>query len=375
MEHVPGALRPPIRNTPGEVMYAIGIEYAPGNFGMTHGPAPTQEELLEVVPDDGAVLLRLNSDAQNEVLWRWAGDRWLTPEAPQTMVETRPVATRVVLNVSGGVLEEAFADGAFQLVVLDDDVEGVDEDDVVAIDGLEVYPTVFAGERDHDAGARVNAIFAQLREHGGVIESESTGDEADGVRAQSLNGKPVNNRGHLAFKWLSDFAATPGAPSEAGDALEAWHAEAERAKALQVEILESHTAGYRLGLMQVDRPTQPAADRPALVLLKSCPTVNNLLQAVQRSLSRVADPAVRRDLLQQLEPFSRGVAAAFYTRSEMAQQAPMNIEVTDAEADAALERLVRNFQHPWDEFSGQFGDEVHQRVLDALKAQRRREGA
>lgn len=373
MEHIPGSLRPPMRNTPREVMFAIGIENAPGDFGMTHGPAPTEEELLEVVPDDGAVLLRLNGDKPDDVLWRWAGDRWLTPEAPQTervgssalaeggdsrlfaldsrqlasvlaglralqedrtgrfgdittdagafdaldageiehlvrqiqfdrasggVVQNR-AATRVVLNVNGGVLEEAFADGAFELVVLDADLEGVDEDDVVEIEGQEVYPTVFAGERDQHAGARVDAIFAQLREHDGDIEPE-----------------------------------------------------------------------------QSRRPTPPDGEPvPSFGLLRSCHTVNQLLQGVQRAVPHIADPAVRQDLLDHLEPFSSGVAVAFYTRSEMAQQAPMDIEVTDAEADAALERLVRNFQHPWDEFSGQFGDEVHQRVLDALKAQRPREGA
>ncbi len=350
-------------------LYGVGVEDAAGKFVLTHGPAFDEDQLLQVIPDDDAVLVRFDAGVSQSfhVCFYWDRDGWCTREpewhrraaqsrqpqftnhsatdldsrqlasvlaglralqrgsvgagvlniasddgaleplsteeidslAERINVIAAPPVTRVVVRTEGGVLHEAFADGAFELVVLDADTEGGDEDQIADIEGESVYVTRFGhGAEAVDLG-RVQAIFEEI---GAQLDSF---DEQ--VAAASESG------------------AEPGAGEN-------------------------------------DQP-------PAL--LESCSTVSRLLKAVQRAVAHVADPAVRQDLLNHLEPFTRGVAVAFYSRSEMAQQAPMDVEVTDAEADAALEQLVRNFQHPWDTFTGQFSEEVFARGLGELKAARR----
>lgn len=357
--HIPKALREQPPPAPRAVMYGIGVEISPGQHGMTHGPVATEQELLETMPDDGSVLIQFNEDQSETVLWRWSGERWdaAAPATPPTQqpepalklrhltLDSRQEAsvlaglralqedqskrwadistdaglhsamsdaeieqlvqqiqfgaeaptTRVVLEIDGGVLINAFGDMPFELAVLDADIEGANEDDVLEVDGQEVYPSMYGGGGAADDAARVRGVFDELRNHFGEEEGEPSG--------------------------ASDHAATDESPP----------------------------------------------------LLQSCPTVNKLLQAVLRAAAHIVDPQARQDLLDSLEPFTRGVAVAFYSREEMAEQAPMNAEVSDAEIDAALERLVANFEHPWENFSSQFGEEVRQRAMDDCQTGHRRE--
>jgi hypothetical protein len=82
-QYIPQALRvaePRIQPTRA-VQYAIGIEHAPDEFGMTDGPFETVDDLLETVQsDDRACIIRFNADWTETVLWRWARDRWVSEE-------------------------------------------------------------------------------------------------------------------------------------------------------------------------------------------------------------------------------------------------------------------------------------------------------
>lgn len=62
---------------PRPVMYAIGIERGEGNFGMTDGPTTNLEEMLEVVPDQGSVIIKFKDDT-DQILYRWNDslERW-----------------------------------------------------------------------------------------------------------------------------------------------------------------------------------------------------------------------------------------------------------------------------------------------------------
>ena len=50
-----------------------------------------------------------------------------------------PQATTVLLNVSGGLVEDVFADGLARVIVLDSDIEGGSEENIGTIDGENTY--------------------------------------------------------------------------------------------------------------------------------------------------------------------------------------------------------------------------------------------
>jgi hypothetical protein len=58
--------------------YGIGIEDASGNFGMTHGPTPELQKLLEVVPKFPLSKI-LELGEQNRVIFNWNSDekKWV----------------------------------------------------------------------------------------------------------------------------------------------------------------------------------------------------------------------------------------------------------------------------------------------------------
>ncbi len=86
--------------------------------------------------------------------------------------------------------------------------------------------------------------------------------------------------------------------------------------------------------------------------LQSCATVNRLLEAAHAAaMALPVDSTQRSTLLERLEPFKSGVAAAFYNREEMREQHPRGDELDFDPLDKALESLVANFPHPWDEMA------------------------
>ncbi|HWS26411.1 MAG TPA: hypothetical protein VN259_07510 [Xanthomonadales bacterium] len=290
----------------------------------------------------------------------------LSPQEIDDLAErlntTAPAAaTRVVLMADGGVLNEAFADGSFELLVLDADTEGGDESQIANIEGDDVYVTQFSNRGDPDAAReaeRVQAIFQEARLQLGAFDEEVLASD------EHLEPKPSS-------RVVDAAVPAPGPMSnEAVDRLLSLtvpggsQVRAERGLENVRYVVRRMVEAQR----SLEAHCHPVAADQQPALLESCSTVSRLLRAVQRALAHVADPTVRQDLLNHLEPFTQGVAVAFYSRSEMAQQAPMDVEVTDAEADAALERLVRNFQHPWDMFPGQFSEEVFARGRGELKA-------
>lgn len=66
---------------------------------------------------------------------------------------------QVVMHTEGGVIHEVIASGQLQLLVLDEDVEGVDEDQIWAVDGSKLaYPSYFGFE---DSGSDEQAQRAR----------------------------------------------------------------------------------------------------------------------------------------------------------------------------------------------------------------------
>lgn len=57
------------------VTYAIGIQQAPGSFGMTHGPTPDLSEMLHTIGEKQACIIEFYSDSdESKVIYRWDDD-------------------------------------------------------------------------------------------------------------------------------------------------------------------------------------------------------------------------------------------------------------------------------------------------------------
>lgn len=70
-----------IHNGGATVVYACGYEHKPNSFGMFHGPNPSLEEMLEVVPDEpenNPCLIKFTDypEGTNEILYRWKNNKW-----------------------------------------------------------------------------------------------------------------------------------------------------------------------------------------------------------------------------------------------------------------------------------------------------------
>ena len=79
-EYRPSSLRPKQPETRTEVVYAIGYEDRKSSvlnttsYGMTHGPTPNLNNMLEVVPDEDtrtAYIIRFNLDGTDEPIYQW----------------------------------------------------------------------------------------------------------------------------------------------------------------------------------------------------------------------------------------------------------------------------------------------------------------
>ena len=71
---VPTELRPDELKPRERVVYACGCRTGVASFGMFHGPFPTLEEALNVVPaeeDKNPVIVRFNKDGTDEVIYYW----------------------------------------------------------------------------------------------------------------------------------------------------------------------------------------------------------------------------------------------------------------------------------------------------------------
>lgn len=308
-----------------------------------------------------------------------------------------PEPVRVVLQTDGGVLQGAFADGPFQLLVLDSDTEGGDEDAIIPVEGEQVYVTRFGTEVPGDAGSvdprRVEAVFSTVGN--GTEESDGRpryvvcedwghifpGDELTNTRwvIDRIGGSLVKAQAQILDadrdQWVDltgdqarDLKLSLDQNFGGGD-----YADANLAH-FGVDLVDElpewvDVQRDAIGRQQLPPPIDEvnvSGDGPDDdALLQSCPTVYSLLVAVQRAVEHVTDRTVRQELLDRLEPFKSGVAAAFYSRSDMVEQSPDDVEVSDADVDAALEQLVRDFPHPWETFSGSFSDEVHRRARES----------
>jgi hypothetical protein len=79
-EYIPTILRPSPEK-PRRVMYGIGIEHEPNQFGMVHGPHPDEKEMLEIIGEDGkdnVFIIRFNKDGTEDIIWKWKKDRWVS---------------------------------------------------------------------------------------------------------------------------------------------------------------------------------------------------------------------------------------------------------------------------------------------------------
>ena len=75
-EYIPLSLRREL--CPRLISYGIGVENESDSYGMTHGPVPNEQLLLDEIPlYEKSVLIRFNADYSETVLWRWNKDRWV----------------------------------------------------------------------------------------------------------------------------------------------------------------------------------------------------------------------------------------------------------------------------------------------------------
>lgn len=78
---------------PDEVVYAVGVERKPGQFGMTHGPTPTLQRMLEVCSEPGGVLFKFTGERE-EVLYRWKDGGWVEEKAVAQLTAGVPIDAR-----------------------------------------------------------------------------------------------------------------------------------------------------------------------------------------------------------------------------------------------------------------------------------------
>ena len=79
-DYVPTCLRESVeKQERRETVYGIGRkDERAESYGMTHGPSVDETEMLEVVPEaENSFIIRFNRDLTEDVLWKWAGDRWV----------------------------------------------------------------------------------------------------------------------------------------------------------------------------------------------------------------------------------------------------------------------------------------------------------
>ena len=77
-EHIPGEFKEGTLKEE-QVVYVIGTEHRPGEFGVWHGPNPDEKEMLEVFGGSRKdCIIRFNLDGTSDVIWRWSGSRWIS---------------------------------------------------------------------------------------------------------------------------------------------------------------------------------------------------------------------------------------------------------------------------------------------------------
>ena len=69
---------------PRLVMYGIGIQYTPKEFGMIAGPTLNEKELLDGLGGENTWIIRFNADWTETLLWRWIDDEWVSVTAENT---------------------------------------------------------------------------------------------------------------------------------------------------------------------------------------------------------------------------------------------------------------------------------------------------
>ena len=74
-------------------------------------------------------------------------------------VKVEPANPVVIANMEGGIIQSVESNVPVTVIVLDADIEGVDESDIVEVDGNEVYPASHHVEIDPDG---VGDIHEQL---------------------------------------------------------------------------------------------------------------------------------------------------------------------------------------------------------------------
>lgn len=77
--------------------------------------------------------------------------------------KVEPAKPVVVAHMEGGIIQNLEANVPVTVIVLDADIEGVDEDDIIEVDGSEVYPASHHVEIDPEA---VADILEQLADAG-----------------------------------------------------------------------------------------------------------------------------------------------------------------------------------------------------------------
>jgi hypothetical protein len=76
-EYIPESLKKEkTKSNRKKVMYGIGIEHSPHEFGMIDGPNESLEDMLETIGDNKHHIIRFNKDGTDDILYYWALGAW-----------------------------------------------------------------------------------------------------------------------------------------------------------------------------------------------------------------------------------------------------------------------------------------------------------
>lgn len=81
----------------------------------------------------------------------------------RVVAKVEPAKPVVVAHMEGGIIQNLEANVPVTVIVLDADIEGVDEGDIVEVDGNEVYPATHHVEVDAESVADIQAQLAVAR--------------------------------------------------------------------------------------------------------------------------------------------------------------------------------------------------------------------
>ena len=120
---------------------------------MTNGANPTMTTKI-TVSTQITLEFKQGDVPDTEKLLSWI-QHCLNCNTNRVEVKVEPAKPVVVAHMEGGIIQNLEANVPVTVIVLDADIEGVDEGDIVEVDGNEVYPASHHVDVDPEAVADV----------------------------------------------------------------------------------------------------------------------------------------------------------------------------------------------------------------------------